>query len=69
MQPPSPSKEREFKGEGVSISAKNIVIATGSSAMKLEIDGVDEKDILTNHEIFEQTGDIKNLVIIGGGYI
>ncbi|NDK09400.1 FAD-dependent oxidoreductase [Candidatus Gracilibacteria bacterium] len=51
------------------ISAEYIVIATGSSAMKLNIDGVDKKDILTNKTIFEQQDEIKKLVIIGGGYI
>ncbi len=51
------------------ITAKNIVIATWSRAIKLEIDGVKPENILTNEEIFEQTDEIKNLVIIGGGYI
>lgn len=51
------------------ISADKIIIATGSRARSLEIQGVDDKDILTNHEIFEQTSDIKKLVVIGGGYI
>jgi len=51
------------------ITAKNIVISTWSRAIKLEIDWVKSKDILTNEEIFEQTDNIKNLVIIGGGYI
>jgi len=51
------------------ITAKNIVVASWSRAIKLEIEGVKPEDILTNEEIFEQTSDIKNLVIIGGGYI
>jgi len=34
--------------------------------MKLNIDGVDKKDILTNKTIFEQQDEIKKLVIIGG---
>lgn len=37
--------------------------------MKLDIEGVEETDILTNEEIFEQAEDIKNLIVIGGGYI
>ncbi|MDA9128931.1 FAD-dependent oxidoreductase, partial [Candidatus Gracilibacteria bacterium] len=61
--------ERGVVGEKIQITAGNIVLATGSSAQKIKIDGVDDSDILTNHEIFEQTGDIKKLVIIGGGYI
>ena len=51
------------------ITAEKIVLATGSSAQKIKIEGVDESDILTNHEIFEQTEDIKKLVVVGGGYI
>lgn len=56
-------------GKNSKITAKNIVIATGSRAVKLEIEGVKSEDVLTNEEIFEQTGDIKNLVIIGWWYI
>jgi len=51
------------------ITAKKIVLATWSRAKKIEIELVKPQDILTNEEIFEQTGDIKNLVIIWGGYI
>ena len=51
------------------IRAEKIVLATGSSAQKIKIDGVDDADILTNHEIFEQTEDIKKLVVVGWGYI
>jgi len=51
------------------ITAKKIVLATWSRAKKIEIEWVKPQDILTNEEIFEQTGDIKNLVIIWGGYI
>jgi len=51
------------------ITAKNIVVSTWSSAMKIDIPGVESTDILTNHEIFEQTEDIHDLIIIGGGYI
>ncbi len=51
------------------ITAKYIVISTGSHANTLEFPGVDSDDILTNETIFEITEDMKNLVIIGGGYI
>lgn len=37
--------------------------------MTLDIAWVASEDILTNETIFEQTEDIKNLVVIGGGYI
>jgi len=33
--------------------------------MKLNIDGLDDEDILTNESIFELTQDIENLVVIG----
>lgn len=51
------------------ISGDKIILATWSRAVTLDIDGVDPKDILTNETIFEQTEDIKNLIVIGGGYI
>ncbi|MDD2870424.1 MAG: FAD-dependent oxidoreductase [Candidatus Gracilibacteria bacterium] len=51
------------------ITAKNIVISTGSHANNLEIDGVNNDDILTNENVFELQEDIKDLVVIGGGYI
>jgi len=51
------------------ITAKKIVIASWSRAKKIELPGVQSEDILTNEEIFEQTDNIKNLVIIWGGYI
>ncbi len=55
--------------DGKQISAKNIVISTGSHAQKLKIEGLDKEDILTNESIFEQKEDIKNMIIIGGWYI
>ncbi len=64
---PQPSP---LKGEGVAIiSAKKIVISTGSHPKVYPIEGIDSKDFLTNETIFEQTDDIKDLVVIGGGYI
>lgn len=51
------------------ISGEKIVLSTWSHAMKIDIEGVDTDDILTNETIFEQTKDIKNLVVVGGWYI
>lgn len=51
------------------ISAAKIVISTWSRASTLDLGWVDSTDILTNETIFEQTEDIKKLVIIGGWYI
>ncbi len=51
------------------ISGEKIILATGSHAMKIDIQGVDENDILTNETIFEQTEEIKKMVVIGGWYI
>ncbi|QFR39409.1 FAD-binding protein [Candidatus Gracilibacteria bacterium 28_42_T64] len=51
------------------ITAKNIVISTGSHANIVPIEGLDKKDIFTNENVFELEENIKELVIIGGGYI
>lgn len=51
------------------ITAKYIIIATGSHAQTLDIPWVDPEDILTNKNIFEQKDDIKRLLIIWGWYI
>jgi len=54
---------------GKKITASNIVIATGSHAIVYPIEGLKEEDLLTNETIFEQEEDIKNLVVVWGGYI
>lgn len=51
------------------VTAEKIILSTGSRARKIELGWVDEADILTNHEIFEETGDIKRLIVVWGGYI
>jgi len=53
----------------VSISAKNIIIATGSYPNYYPIEWLEREDILTNEEIFEIDEDIKKLVVVWGGYI
>ena len=62
----------EIEGEGFwkeEITAKNIIISTGSHGNSYPIEGLEKKDILTNEEIFEIDEDIKDLVVVGGWYI
>ena len=51
------------------IKARHFVIATGSSAAKLPIKGLDEVDFLTNETVFDLKEQPEKLVIIGGGPI
>jgi dihydrolipoamide dehydrogenase len=51
------------------INAKNTIIATGSSAFKLNIPGADLKRVLTSKEILNIKEIPKKLTIIGGGII
>lgn len=48
---------------------ENIIIATGSSPIKLHIPGAEKSNVLTSDEILEITELPKDLVIIGGGVI
>ncbi len=48
---------------------KNIIIATGSEAMRLPIPGADQMHVLTSREILELTQLPKSIVIVGGGVI
>ncbi len=66
----------KFEGPGlirageVSIEAKFIVIATGSSGAALEIPGIEmleRSDVLTNIEAFELETLPKSMIVIGGG--
>ncbi|MBA3602094.1 MAG: FAD-dependent oxidoreductase [Parachlamydiaceae bacterium] len=51
------------------INAKQIVIATGSSAFIPQIDGLDKTPFLTNETIFNLKEIPKSLAVIGGGPI
>lgn len=51
------------------ITAKNIVIATGSSPVIVDIPGLPPEKILTNESLFDVTEPPKHLVILGGGII
>lgn len=51
------------------VTAEKIILSTGSHSSSIDIPWVDKNDILTNLSIFEQTDDIKKLIVLGGGYI
>lgn len=51
------------------ISAKNIIIATGSSPVQIVIEGLTTEHILTNENIFELENIPTHLAIIGAGVI
>lgn len=53
----------------LTISSKKIILATGSSPMKLNIPGADLDFVLTNEEILSIPEIPKSLTIIGGGVI
>ncbi len=51
------------------VAADNIVLATGSSPLRLDIDGLPSERYFTNETFFEQQEIPKRLVIVGGGAI
>jgi len=57
------------KPQGLHVTAKNIVIATGSRPVDLPTLRVDGKKILSSDDIFELKELPKNLVIVGAGAI
>lgn len=67
--------EAKFEGpyvlrvNGEMINAKQIVIATGSSAFIPQIKGLDQTPFLTNETIFELKKIPKSLAVMGGGPI
>jgi pyruvate/2-oxoglutarate dehydrogenase complex dihydrolipoamide dehydrogenase (E3) component len=61
--------EHTVKLNGKNISAKNWVIATGSSAVVPPIYGLDETDYITNKDIFYLDHLPKSMIILGGGPI
>ncbi len=58
-------------GEGTkaTISAKKIIIATGSKASKLPIEGIDFPNVITSNEALNLDYIPNDIVIIGGGVI
>ncbi|MCG8481786.1 MAG: FAD-dependent oxidoreductase, partial [Clostridia bacterium] len=70
--------EAKLEGEAIvvknkkvdaTIQAKNIILAVGSTAVKLNIPGADLEKVLTNKEILELKEIPQALTIIGGGII
>lgn len=56
-------------GATETINAKHIVIATGSKARRLPVDGLPDDRYLTNVELFEESTPPARLVIVGAGPI
>lgn len=56
-------------GSVETIQAKHIVVATGSSARRLPVDGLPDHRYLTNVELFEEATPPSRLVIVGAGPI
>lgn len=56
-------------GSEETISAKNIVIATGSRPRQIEVEGLPRERVLTNESIFDLDENPKHLAIVGGGVI
>jgi len=63
------SGPKTVEAAGRSFSAKNIIVASGSSAVRLPIPGADKPTVLTNREILEIDTLPQSLAIIGGGII
>ena len=61
--------EHSIRLNGRTLSAKNWVIATGSSAMVPPIDGLDKTPYITNRELFYLDSLPKSMICIGGGPI
>jgi dihydrolipoamide dehydrogenase len=55
--------------DGTKLSAKNILIATGSDVANLPGIEIDEKNIVSSTGALEVSSVPKHLVVIGGGYI
>lgn len=54
---------------GQTLTAKNIIIATGASPFVPPIDGIKEVDVLTSHNLWDLKEQPKKMVVLGGGPI
>jgi dihydrolipoamide dehydrogenase len=60
----------DLAGGGVKeISAKNIIIASGSESAKIPIGGIDGKNVITSTEALDISNLPESLAVIGGGVI
>lgn len=66
---PSFSDEHTVRLNGTSYSAKNWVVATGSSAGIPPIEGLDKTPYITNREIFSLDHLPKSMIVLGAGPI
>ncbi len=66
---PKFTDEHSIRLNGNMYSAKNWVIATGSSAVAPPIKGLDQTSFITNREIFSIDHLPKSMIILGGGPI
>ena len=51
------------------INAKNIVLATGSTPVRIPVEGLPDERLLTNESLFDLENLPEHLVIVGGGII
>ncbi len=61
--------ERTVEGGGVAVTAKHIIVATGSRPFVPPIEGLNQTPFLTNETIFENRKRPDHLIVIGGGPI
>jgi dihydrolipoamide dehydrogenase len=59
----------DVEGEKEVIKTKNIIIATGSSVMKLPIPGLDVEGVITSDEALSLSELPSKMIIIGGGVV
>jgi len=61
--------KKEVEVNNVKYKGKNIVIATGSKARKLDVPGVEKIHYLTNGNVFSIENLPENILVVGGGPI
>ncbi|MBM7846791.1 mercury(II) reductase [Arthrobacter roseus] len=55
--------------DGVPLSARSFIVATGAGPALPEMTGLDEMEYLTSTSAMEQTSLPESLIVIGGGYV
>ncbi len=67
INPANPKEDRNCAG--IQISAKNIIVATGSAPLMIPVFNIDHKNIITSDEVLSLKEVPKSLIIIGAGVI